>query len=60
MVYAGFAEKELIPLALELDVKEIFPVENLKEMASLGLMAMTVPEEYSGAGMGEEGGVDLC
>ena len=47
----NFAEKELIPLAPELDAKEIFPIRNLKEMASLGLMAMTVPEEYGGSGM---------
>lgn len=47
----NFSEKELIPVAPELDQKEIFPVGNLKKMAELGLMAMTVPEEYGGSGM---------
>jgi len=46
-----FAEKELMPAASEIDQSEAFPVENLKKMAELGLMAMTIPEEYQGAGM---------
>ncbi len=47
----SFADNELIPKAPEIDEKEIFPLENLKKMAELGLMAMTVPEEYGGSGM---------
>ncbi len=47
----NFADNELIPAAPEVDEKEIFPVDNLKKMAELGLMAMTVPEEYGGSGM---------
>jgi alkylation response protein AidB-like acyl-CoA dehydrogenase len=46
-----FADRELAPVAPELDKKEWFPVENLKKMAELGLMAMTVPDTYGGAGM---------
>jgi len=46
-----FTDNELIPAAPEVDEKESFPVENLKKMAELGLMAMTVPEEYGGSGM---------
>ncbi len=46
-----FADNELIPVAPEVDKKELFPLENLKKMAELGLMAMTVPEEYGGSGM---------
>ncbi len=47
----NFADKELVPAAAELDIQERFPEENLKKMAELGLMAMTVPEEYGGSGM---------
>jgi butyryl-CoA dehydrogenase len=46
-----FADKELIPVASQVDAQEEFPVDNLKKMAELGLMAMTVPEEYGGSGM---------
>ena len=46
-----FADKELIPVAPQVDAQEEFPVDNLKKMAELGLMAMTVPEEYGGSGM---------
>ncbi len=47
----NFTDNELIPIAPEIDAKEIFPKENLKKMAELGLMAMTVPEDYGGSGM---------
>jgi len=47
----NFADKELIPMAPQLDAQERFPTENLKKMAELGLMAMTIPEEYGGSGM---------
>ncbi len=47
----SFADNELIPKAPEIDEKEVFPLGNLKKMAELGLMAMTVPEEYGGSGM---------
>jgi alkylation response protein AidB-like acyl-CoA dehydrogenase len=47
-----FAEAKLRPQAAELDKTERFPIENLREMAALGLMGMTVPEQYGGSPMG--------
>ncbi|MBF0495368.1 MAG: acyl-CoA dehydrogenase [Deltaproteobacteria bacterium] len=46
-----FARKELIPTAAERDETKEFPLENLKIMGELGLLGMTVPVEYNGAGV---------
>jgi alkylation response protein AidB-like acyl-CoA dehydrogenase len=47
----GFAEKEVTPVASEMDRKSLFPHELLKKLADLGLMGAFVPPEYGGAGM---------
>lgn len=43
-----FAENEVSPIAAELDKKHEFPVATVKRMGELGLMGMTIPEEYEG------------
>ncbi len=45
-----FAEKEVKPLAAEVDEQERFPVETVEKMAKIGLMGIPVPKEYGGAG----------
>jgi short/branched chain acyl-CoA dehydrogenase len=45
-----FAEKRVAPVAEELDRESRFPYELVGELAELGLMGMTIPEEYGGAG----------
>jgi butyryl-CoA dehydrogenase len=45
-----FAEKEIEPVAANLDQKEEYPTEILKKMASLGLLGIIIPPEYGGAG----------
>ena len=45
-----FAEREIVPIAHDLDEREEFPRATLAKMAELGLMGMLVPEEYGGAG----------
>ena len=45
-----FAEKEVKPLATEVDEEERFPVETVKKMAEIGLMGIPIPKEYGGAG----------
>lgn len=47
----NFAQKEVKPLARELDETGRFPSELIKRMAELGLMGMMVSEKYGGAGM---------
>ncbi|MBD3166711.1 acyl-CoA dehydrogenase [bacterium] len=46
-----FAEKEVKPIAAEIDETERFPEENIKKMAELGLLGITYPEEYGGSEM---------
>ncbi len=46
------AERLLAPKAAARDVSGEFPVAELKELASLGLLGVTVPEELGGAGAG--------
>lgn len=45
-----FAEKEVKPLAAEVDEQERFPEETVKKMAALGIMGIPFPVEYGGAG----------
>ena len=46
------AERLLAPRAAARDVSSEFPVSELKELAGLGLLAITVPEEYGGGAAG--------
>ncbi|MDD3201332.1 MAG: acyl-CoA dehydrogenase [Bacteroidales bacterium] len=45
-----FAEKEVKPLAAEIDEQERFPQETVDKMAKLGLFGIPVPKQYGGAG----------
>ncbi len=45
-----FAEKEVKPIASEIDRTEEFPMENVKKMAKYGMMGIPFPKEYGGAG----------
>ncbi len=48
---AQFTQSEVEPQAHEYDRKENFNLDLFKKTAELGLMGITVPEEYGGAGM---------
>ena len=45
-----FAEKEVKPVAGQLDQEARFPHETVKRMGELGFMGIAVPEEYGGSG----------
>ncbi|MGH3002840.1 MAG: acyl-CoA dehydrogenase family protein [Gaiellaceae bacterium] len=45
-----FALEKVAPVAEELDREKRFPYELVSELAELGLMGMTIPEAYGGAG----------
>src|SRR5215208_630669 len=45
-----FARERVAPHAEELDREARFPYELVAELAELGLMGMTIPEEYGGGG----------
>jgi len=46
-----FAEKEIAPVAAELDKKEEYPTKILEKMAKLGLLGAIIPTEFGGAGL---------
>lgn len=46
----AFAQRDVAPIAAEIDENERFPEETFKKMADLGLMGIPVPSEYGGAG----------
>jgi alkylation response protein AidB-like acyl-CoA dehydrogenase len=45
-----FAQQRVAPVAEELDRDSRFPYELVGELGELGLMGMTIPEKYGGAG----------
>ncbi len=57
-----FAEAEIAPHAAQWDREHHFPTDVVQKMGALGLMGLTAPEEFGGAGMaGEDGGfTSLC
>jgi len=46
-----FAEKEIAPIAADLDKKGEYPSKILEKMAKLGLLGVFIPTEYGGAGL---------
>jgi butyryl-CoA dehydrogenase len=51
------AEQRILPVRAELDEKEEFPGDLIKEMAASDLLRIFIPEEYEGLGGGS---LDLC
>lgn len=47
-----FAIQHIKPYVMQWDETQEFPVEAFKQMGSLGLMGVLVPEKYGGAGLG--------
>ncbi|MFC1860750.1 acyl-CoA dehydrogenase family protein [Chloroflexota bacterium] len=52
-----FATKEIEPVAAQIDRTAEYPAEQVRKMSELGLMGLTIPEEYEGSGKGM---VDFC
>ena len=46
-----FADKEVAPIASELDEKGEYPTKTLDKMAKLGLLGIIIPREYGGSGL---------
>ncbi len=49
-LFAEFAEKEVKPLAQEVDETETFPRQTVEKMGKYGFMGIPVPKEYGGQG----------
>ncbi|MPY71272.1 MAG: isovaleryl-CoA dehydrogenase [Alphaproteobacteria bacterium] len=48
----GFAEREIAPLAAAIDAENNFPAKLWPKLGALGVLGITVPEAWGGAGMG--------
>lgn len=48
----GFAQNEIAPLAAEIDRTDVFPRQLMPKMGELGLLGITVEEEWGGTGLG--------
>jgi alkylation response protein AidB-like acyl-CoA dehydrogenase len=46
-----FAQKEIAPIAAQIDEEAQFPSETVRMMGELGFMGIEIPEEYEGTGM---------
>lgn len=49
-LFREFAEKEVKPLAVEVDETEEFPRATVEKMAKAGFMGIPIPKEYGGQG----------
>ena len=49
-LFKEFAEKEVKPLAQEVDETEVFPRGTVEKMAKYGFLGIPVPKEYGGQG----------
>ena len=48
---ADFVDKELLPVASAIDKCGTYPAKQVQMMGDLGLMAITLPEKFGGAGL---------
>ena len=48
---ADFSDNEILPRAEQLDESQGLPTDSIAELAELGMMGLTIPEQHGGAGL---------
>lgn len=48
---ADFSDNEIAPRAEQLDESQSLPTDSIAELAELGMLGLTIPEEHGGAGL---------
>lgn len=56
----NFCEKEVAPIAAEIDENERFPEESWHKLAEMGMMGVPFPEEYGGSGLSYVSYIAAC
>ncbi|MGH3358212.1 MAG: acyl-CoA dehydrogenase family protein, partial [Nocardioidaceae bacterium] len=46
----SFVDKEILPVATELEHRDEYPTEIVEGLKELGIFGLTIPEEYGGLG----------
>src|SRR5688500_11117486 len=46
-----FVEREVLPVAIELELADTYPEAIVEQMKELGLFGATIPEEHGGLGL---------
>lgn len=47
-----FTNEKIKPIVMELDEKQEFPMDLMRELGELGFLGILIPEEYGGSGLG--------
>ena len=55
-----FVEKEIIPVAHDLEHDDVYPEQIVRKMKELGFFGFAIPEEYGGAGLDMETYAMVC
>ncbi len=47
-----FIKRDVEPIAIKMDIEDIFPIEVFKKMGAMGYLGIAIDQEFGGAGLG--------
>ena len=60
LMVRDFVEKEIIPVAHDLEHDDVYPDDIVRQMKELGFFGFAIPEEYGGAGLDMQTYAAVC